>query len=117
MTTILGLCLLAAGLLMLVGASGSARKLAYGVLGTLLILALARCLFCQLRFRLPSIGAGGWYWLLLVGAAVGGGWLAWKTKPYRHAALAERRRRDMHPRQPAPIASPNPSAEEEERLP
>ena len=42
MTVILTLCLLVAGLLVIVGASGPAKKLAYVVLGVVLIVTLAR---------------------------------------------------------------------------
>jgi len=110
MTTILGLCLVVSGLLMIVGATGLARKLAYAVLGALLIVALARCLLCELQSRVSDISTssagGGWFWLLLAGALIGVGWLAWKTRSFRQNRLADRRRRDMHPRRLAPPPQP-----------
>jgi hypothetical protein len=114
MTAILSLCLLVAGLLVIVGLSVPAKKIAHAVLGILIIASLARCLSCQLRSRLSGIDTGsasGWFWTLAIILLVVTGGLAWKLRAYRARRGDELRRRHMHPRHPAPLPPPNPSDE------
>jgi hypothetical protein len=114
MTAVLGLCLIVAGLLVLVGLSGPAKEAAYALLCVLLIMAVADCLVCQLRSRLSGSDAAsaiGWSWTLAIIMLVVIGGTAWKLRAYRARHRDELRRRHMHPRQPAPLPPPNPSDE------
>jgi hypothetical protein len=109
-TTVLVLGLLVTGLAMIVGATGFAKKAAYATLAAVLVVAIMGCLLCELQSRWSGTANGSadgsWFWFLLVVALIGVGWLAWKTRSFRQNRLADRRRRDMHPRQPAPPPQP-----------
>ena len=120
MTAVLSLCLLAAGLLVLVGARETAKKIGLGVLGAIIGLGLARCLVCWLAgTRQEAVGpvsAMDWFWPVVVLVLMTIGAVAWKVRAFRQRRLDDVRRRQMHPRRPAPLPPPNPSSAHHEDL-
>ena len=118
MTALLLLMLLVAGLALIVGARETAKKIGLGILGAIIGLSLARCLVCWLAGAQP--GAAGpastssWFWPVVVLVLMAVGAVAWKARAFRQRRLDDVRRKQMHPRRPAPL--PNPLSDHSEDL-
>jgi hypothetical protein len=115
MTAILALALVVAGLAVVVGARETAKKIGLAVLAIIVCMSVGRCILCCLSAAsAPSVGSApgvGWFWPSIALALMAIGGIAWKVRAARQSRLNERRRRHMHPRQPAPLPPPSHSSD------
>jgi apolipoprotein N-acyltransferase len=118
MTTLSAVALVVAGLAVMVGARKTAKRVALAVLAGVLGLFVVRHVLCWLA-ETRALAAGhsptaSWTWpaAILVLVAIGG--IAWKTRAFQQRRLDDMRRRNMHPRRPAPLPPPNDSSSSEE---
>jgi len=117
MIEVLALALLGAGLLLIISARETAKKVAAMALTVGIGALILRCLVCRLWCALydtgwPSFGTA-WLGPMAIMALTVLGAIAWKTRGFRQRRLDELRRRHMHPRRRAPPPPPAISAGED----